>query len=231
MCRRDRRPLRIRPRMMTDASSRGSMLPPDSTTPTVRPANRSRCSTRAAMPAAPAPSVTTFSISRSRLMPSSMWSSVTVTTSSTSASMIRPVSVAGARDGDALGHRRAADGGRRVVHVIGHRRVALGLHADELDVGPQVAGDDGHARQQAAAADGDDERVELGVVGQQLEGARALAGDDGRVVEGVDVGAALVGGQRARPRPRPRRCPRPAARPWRPARGCAAPSRTACWWA
>ena len=46
--RRDSRPLRTRPRRMTDASSRGSMLPPVSTTPTCRPANRSRCSARAA---------------------------------------------------------------------------------------------------------------------------------------------------------------------------------------
>ena len=54
---------------------------------------------------------------------------------------------------------------------------------------------DRHAGQQPAAADGHDERVELGVVGQHLEGAGALAGDDGRVVERVDVGAPLVGGQ------------------------------------
>ena len=103
--------------------------------------------------------------------------------------------VAGRGDGDALGDRRPADGGRRVVHAIGHRRVALGLHAHQLDAGLQVAGRHRHARQQAAAAHGDHQRVELGVVGQHLEGARALPGDDGRVVERVDVGAALVGGQ------------------------------------
>ena len=62
-------------------------------------------------------------------------------------------------------------------------------------LGPQVAGGDGNARQQPAAADRHDERVDLGVVGQHLEGERALAGDDGGVVERVDVGAALVGGE------------------------------------
>ena len=70
--------------MMTDASRRGS-TPPASTTPTLRPANRSGWATRAAIPAAPAPSVTTFSISSRRFMASSMFSSDTVTTSSTRA--------------------------------------------------------------------------------------------------------------------------------------------------
>ena len=61
--------------------------------------------------------------------------------------------------------------------------------------GSQVAGRHRHARQQPAAAHGHDQRVELGVVGEHLEGARALARDDGGVVERVDVGAALVGGE------------------------------------
>ena len=80
----------------------------------------------------------------------------------------------------------------------GHRRVALGLHADELDAGRQVPGGDRHPRQQAAAADGHDQRVEVGVVGQHLQRAGPLPGDDRGVVEGVDVGPPLRPGQAQR---------------------------------
>ena len=77
-----------------------------------------------------------------------------------------------------------------------------------------------------AAADGHHERLELGVVREQLEGDRALPGDHGRVVVGVHEHAALVGRDAARPRRSPRRGRRRAAPRGRRAPRCGAPSRT-----
>ena len=54
-CSRVSRPWRMRPRMITEASSRGSTLPPVSTTPTLLAGEASRCSTRAAMPGGAGP--------------------------------------------------------------------------------------------------------------------------------------------------------------------------------
>ena len=62
---RVRDPERTIPRSMIDASSSGSMLPPDSTRPIRRPRKRSGWRSSAASPAAPAPSTTVFSISSS----------------------------------------------------------------------------------------------------------------------------------------------------------------------
>ena len=100
--------------------------------------------------------------------------------------------------------------------------------------GAQGAGDDGHPGEQPAAAGRDHERVELGVVLEQLERHGALAGDHGGVVVGVHERAALVG-QAPRLVRWPRRGRRRAARRGRRAPRCAAPSRTACgpasrWW-
>ena len=123
-------------------------------------------------------------------MASSMFSSDTVTTSSTRALMISPV-------------RRPGRGTAMPSAMVGPPTWArcrpAGPPSPRSARSPppparcrgQVAGGHRHARQQAAPAHRDHQRVEVGVVGQHLEGAGALAGDDVGVVEGVDVGAAL----------------------------------------
>ena len=70
-------------RMIVSASVSGSMLPPLSTRPTLRPAKRPGASSTAARPAAPAPSTTVFSISRSVTIACSRRASDTSTMSST----------------------------------------------------------------------------------------------------------------------------------------------------
>ena len=62
----------------------------------------------------------------------------------------------------------------------------VGLHAVHPDAGPGLAQRDGHAADQAAAADGDDEHVDVRQVLEQLEAARPVAQEDLRVVVRVD---------------------------------------------
>ena len=81
--------------------------------------------------------------------------------------------------------RRSAAAAPERVH---HPRVPLGLHADDPHLGPECLHRDCDARDQAAAADRDDDRVErvrLGLV-EELEADGALARDDERVVERGD---------------------------------------------
>ena len=82
------------------------------------------------------------------------------------------------------------------VHRVPGRREALGLHADDADVGPHRLGRRRHAGDQAAAADRDDERVDRRLLRQHLERDRALAGDDVAVVERMDDRVAALGGER-----------------------------------
>ena len=231
---RVRRPERTSPRMMTEASSRGSMLPPLSTTPTSRPARRAGCSRSAAMPAAPAPSTTTFSISRRRFMASSTVVSSTVTISSTSSLISSAGDGPGDGDRDPLRDRRPAYRQVATRDRGEHRRPAVALHPDDGHVGALGAGDHGHAGEQTAAPGRHHQRVELGMVGEQLERHRALAGDDR---PGRRRGARTCGPRRpAGAPPRwPRRGRRRAAPRGRRGPRCAAPSRTACgpasrWW-
>ena len=82
--------------------------------------------------------------------------------------------------------------------------IALRLHADHLDARFDRFRRDRIAGDQAAAADGDDERLEVRVRRQQFERDRALAGDDLIVIEGVDEGELLFLGQPHRVRGGPR---------------------------
>src|SRR5690606_28316894 len=86
------------------------------------------------------------------------------------------------------GHGLAADGGV-------HRREALGLHADDLDAGLDGARGRGDAADQAAAADGDDHGVEVGLVFQHFQRHGALPGDHRRVVIGMDHDQAALARQ------------------------------------
>ena len=145
------------------------------------------------MPAAPAPSTTTFSISRSRFIASSTDVSSTVTMSSTSSrtstwvtepatGTAMPSAIVGAAElgGDAGGRRH-------------HRRPAVALGSHDGEVGAQRAGDDGHPAEQPSAARRDHQRIQLGVVVEQLQRHRPLTGDHGGVVVGVHERAALGG--------------------------------------
>ena len=100
---------------------------------------------------------------------------------------------AGMLDADAVG-----DGGLAalaVLSVLGipRRRETFGLHTDDADVGFDGARRRGDPGDQAAAADGDDEGVDLRLLRQHLEADRALAGDDRRVVEGMHQRVAALG--------------------------------------
>ena len=121
---------------MISASTSGSMLPPHSTSPTLRPAKRARCFSSAARPAAPAPSTTVFSISSSIRIACSMSSSSTSSTSSTRSRISGSVSAPGVLDARCRRRSSPAALARRLaVHRVPCRREALGLHADHLDVG------------------------------------------------------------------------------------------------
>src|SRR5690625_4562075 len=75
----------------------------------------------------------------------------------------RRCDLAGGGDGDAFGEGGATFGRRWfAVEVGGHRGVALDLYADQVDVGSQVAGDDGRAGEQPTSTDLDGQRVEVG---------------------------------------------------------------------
>src|SRR5262245_27294477 len=131
-CSRVSRPWRIRPRMMTEASSRGSTLPPVSTTPTLRPAKRSRCASSAAIPAARGHDLLDLEEEVHRLLAVLLAHGHDVVDQGVD-------DLAGQRagpgDGDALGDRRAAAVGLDAGPVGAHRRVALGLDPDQLDAG------------------------------------------------------------------------------------------------
>ncbi|RPK55824.1 hypothetical protein EES42_41760 [Streptomyces sp. ADI95-17] len=82
-----------------------------------------------------------------------------------------------------------------------HRQQGVGafprFHADDLDAGVEVLGDRGGPGGEAAAADGDDEALDLGVVGEKFQGngpgpghdvPGVRRGDDGQAVTGGDLG-------------------------------------------
>jgi hypothetical protein len=72
-------------------------------------------------------------------------------------------------------------------------RGALGLDADHAGVGPALDRG-GHSRDQPAAADRDDHGIHLGEFLDDFQAERPLPGHHVGVVEGVDVGAALLAG-------------------------------------
>ena len=83
-------------------------------------------------------------------------------------------------------------GGNRAVHGVGIHR----LHANDFDFRLQALDIRGHARSQAAAADGDKHGVDrVGVLAQDFHADGALAGDHVRVVIRMDKGHAVFGFQ------------------------------------
>ncbi|KAG0759979.1 hypothetical protein G6F22_019237 [Rhizopus arrhizus] len=64
------------------------------------------------------------------------------------------------------------------AHATQHGVGVFGLHTDDLDLGPQLFDVGGHAGDQAAAADGDEDGVDRAwMLAQDLHAHRALAGD------------------------------------------------------
>src|SRR5256885_13182433 len=59
-----------------------------------------------------------------------------------------------------------------------HRGIERRLNADDLDLGGERLGGDGDARDQPAAADRHDDRLEVGEVGEELERCGALPRED-----------------------------------------------------
>ena len=175
-------------------SMRASMLPPLSTTADVRSRNVAGYSSSAASPAAPAPSRIVFSISTPSAIASSMRCSDTTTMSSTSSATMPRVSAPGSATAmpSAIVGPPSAPAAR--PERVQHARVSLDLHADDAHVGPQRLHRDRDARDQSAAADRHDDRVDRSVgLREQLEPDRALARDDVRVVErGNERRAGLV---------------------------------------
>jgi hypothetical protein len=97
--------------------------------------------------------------------------------------------------GYALGDGGIAHGVLRALHGVDHGRKALRLHAHHLDAQLERLGRRGHARDEAAAAHGEDEHVQPRLLAQHLQRQRALACGDGLVVVGVHEGQALLMGE------------------------------------
>ena len=101
------------------------------------------------------------------------------------------VEIAGLLDRDAF-RDRLADAGQvgAFDHVV-HRRIGLGLHAIDLDRRLDRFRRERDAGDDSAAADGNDQRVEIGKVLHHLEAAGSRARHDNGIVIGMDEGAAF----------------------------------------
>ena len=87
---------------------------------------------------------------------------------------------------------RAAERKVSAVERVPERWIERGLRPDDLDRRLARTGGDRIAGDEPAAADGNDQRVEVGGVFQHFERDGALAGDHQRIVIGVDEGQAAL---------------------------------------
>ncbi len=120
-------------------------------------------------------------------MASAMLASSTVTTSSTtrrSAANGNAPSIGTASPSANVGNSGTATGSPGGQRRAQARRM-VGLHADDAHLRPQGLDRGADAGEQPAAADGDDDRVEVRRLLEDFERHRALAGDDVGVVERV----------------------------------------------
>ena len=93
---------------------------------------------------------------------------------------------AGGLDGDAFGDRIAvAIRPPRPCSAADHRRIALGLHADDLDARRQRLGRHGDAGNQAAAADRHHQHLQLRHRRQHLQRDGALTRHHRRIIVGM----------------------------------------------
>ena len=109
--------------------------------------------------------------------------------------MTRQRQRAGRLDADAVGDGRLAAFAIAVVDRVPGRREALGLHADDRRSGRSAFAAVAMPAIRPPPPIGDDERVDLRLLGEHLERDRALAGDDGEVVERMDEREAALGGE------------------------------------
>ena len=105
--------------------------------------------------------------------------------------------VAGRQNMDAVGDGGAVLDGGDLAGAVGHKHGRHGrrLHADDLDIGTHGLDGNGNAANKTAAADGDDDLLDIGELLKNLEADGPLAGDDIGVIEGVGKGVALFPGQ------------------------------------
>ena len=165
-------------RTMTEARMRGSILPPQRISPTLRPTKRRGSASIAASPAAPAPSAIVFCKVRNALTARSINGSSTRI--SLTSSRITGSALAGIGDRDAFGKRSAAASAVALVDRVPHRRIERAFDADDLDARAFCSSrGDGAAGDQAAAADRETTRVSRPGSSSSISSARgALAGDD-----------------------------------------------------
>ena len=78
-------------------------------------------------------------------------------------------------------------------------RRSLGLDPDDAYRGTARSERRGEARDQSAAADGDDDGIDIGKVFQDFEAERALSRNDERIGEGVEIGGAGSARRRREP--------------------------------
>ena len=179
----------------------------------------------AASAAAPAGSTTCFSRSSANRIPARIVASSSRTMSVDMAPGHRERPRPGERRAQAVGHARRLDRD----HLAALRAPGLTafepLGLDAVDARRRPAGLDGRgdARDEPAAADADDDDVDIGQVVDQLEPGATVAGDDRRVVERMDERQALGVADPAPSRRRSRRHARRGARPGRRSRGTPRP--------
>ena len=195
---RTSRPSRTSPRIRIEASSRPSMLPPVTTIPTRLPGKAPGCREHRGDPrgaGALDDQLLAFEQDFDRVFEHRLVDQQNVRDQRLDDAAGQ---LARLLDRDPLGQGHRARPGTRVLaaHQPVHRRVERRLHADDLDPRGERLGGDRDPRNQPAAADRHDDRVEIGPVGQQFERDRPLAGDDRRVVIGVDKGQAVFAGER-----------------------------------
>ena len=159
------------------------MLAPLATSTQLRPANTSGQASSAARLAAPAPSTTTFSMSRYRPTARSMSSSVTTTMSSTSSRAIATVSAPGSTTAMPSAMVIPPVGVAVPPRAWAMPAYGVDLHPDDAHVGPPRPHRDRAAGDEPAATDRHHERVDLGCLFEDLERDRPLAGDHVWVVE------------------------------------------------
>ncbi len=97
--------------------------------------------------------------------------------------------------GDAFGDGGAADRDGLAGEGLGKAGIGFDFDAEHLHMRGAGMGGDGAAGDEAAAAGGDDQGIEIGLVGDDFEGNGGLARDDCGVVIGVDEDEAFAGGE------------------------------------
>ena len=103
----------------------------------------------------------------------------------------------GLADRNAVGNRALALCVGGALDGVDHGRELRRLHANDVDAGLEGARRGGDAGNQAAAAHGNHQRIQVRLVAHHFQADGALAGNDQGVIKGVDEGQAALLGQGA----------------------------------